>query len=97
MDTLRYKIAVILIIGAVLAVYQVSAAGMNPSDCCLATNDNKIPYRILVSYRHQGSHSGCLVHAIVFKTKKNRHLCASNNSDWVKKYMTCLDKNMKKC
>ncbi|XP_073467673.1 C-C motif chemokine 16-like [Aquarana catesbeiana] len=97
MDTLSYKIFIILIVGVILNICQVSAASRNPSDCCLATNDKKIPYRIITTYKHQGLFSGCNIPAIVFTTHKNRHLCASTDSDWVKKYMRCLDLKLKKC
>ncbi|XP_040191558.1 C-C motif chemokine 19-like [Rana temporaria] len=97
MDTLRYKIFIILIIGVILNICQVSAASRNPSDCCLATNDKKIPYKLIRAYRHQGEGSGCYIPAIVFTTVRNRHLCAPTDSDWVKKYMRCLEKNAKKC
>ncbi|XP_072269930.1 C-C motif chemokine 16-like [Pyxicephalus adspersus] len=97
MDTLRCKILIILIIGAMLAISQVSAASRNPSDCCLTTAERKIPYRILSGYRHQDWHSGCNISAVVFKTHKNRQLCAPPNSDWVKKYIECLDNKKKKC
>ncbi|XP_077334301.1 C-C motif chemokine 19-like [Lithobates pipiens] len=97
MDTLRYKIFIILIIGVVLNICQVSAASRNPSDCCLATNDKKIPYKLISNYKHQDMMSGCNVLAVVFKTHRNKYLCAPTDSDWVKKYMRCLDKKAKKC
>ncbi|XP_073467687.1 C-C motif chemokine 19-like isoform X1 [Aquarana catesbeiana] len=75
----------------------VSAASRNPSGCCLATNDKKIPYKIISTYKHQGLFSGCDIPAIVFTTNKNKHLCAPTDSDWVKKYMVCLDQKLKIC
>ncbi|XP_018420085.1 PREDICTED: C-C motif chemokine 19-like [Nanorana parkeri] len=94
MDTLHSKILIILILGAVLAICQVSAASRNPSDCCLSTNQKKFPYRLISSYRQQDSSSGCNIDAVVFTTHKNRHICAPPNSGWAKKYMDCLRKQM---
>ncbi|XP_073467695.1 C-C motif chemokine 21a-like isoform X2 [Aquarana catesbeiana] len=97
MSPLKLLALVALGMVLILALGQVSAASRNPSGCCLATNDKKIPYKIISTYKHQGLFSGCDIPAIVFTTNKNKHLCAPTDSDWVKKYMVCLDQKLKIC
>ncbi|XP_044075123.1 C-C motif chemokine 20 [Siniperca chuatsi] len=55
--------------------------------CCTQYQENPIPVKVLKYYRIQEVTEDCNIKAVIFKTVKNRLLCASPDSKWVKKAM----------
>ncbi|XP_010223028.1 PREDICTED: C-C motif chemokine 21-like, partial [Tinamus guttatus] len=62
------------------------------SDCCLKMSQRNIPLSLVRSYSMQGPESGCLLHAVVFTTRKGKKLCASPANPAAQKVMKKLDK-----
>ncbi|XP_059501029.1 C-C motif chemokine 19-like [Stegostoma tigrinum] len=84
--------ALLLIIPASLwGSSQASENSMALQDCCLSTSANEIPWKIVRSYQIQLPSDGCKVHAVVFLTKRNKHLCSPPGEMWVKKLLKKLD------
>ncbi|KAM3936907.1 C-C motif chemokine 21c-like isoform 2-T2 [Leptodactylus fuscus] len=86
-------LVVLLVVSSMYVISQVSSATMLTSDCCLTTKDKEIPYNNVKCYMQQTAAQGCYLDAIIFVTRKNRHLCAPPNSAWVKNLMAKLDKH----
>ncbi|GCC35478.1 hypothetical protein chiPu_0013963 [Chiloscyllium punctatum] len=83
---------ILLIMAACLwGISQANEDSMATQDCCLTTSPSQIPLKILHSYRIQLPSDGCKVHAVVFRTKKNKQLCSPPQEKWVKKLMRKLD------
>ncbi|XDV21360.1 hypothetical protein PO909_026469 [Leuciscus waleckii] len=62
-------------------------------DCCLTTKDTRIPIKIVESYFHQSTDSGCPIEATIFITKKGKKLCAPpEKNGWISKIISHLDK-----
>ncbi|XP_073409207.1 monocyte chemotactic protein 1B-like [Dendrobates tinctorius] len=83
---------VFLAVFSIYAICQVSSANLMSFDCCLKTNDKEIPQQNVKSYRHQTTTEGCNIEAIVFITRRNKHLCAPLGLKWVKDLMARVDK-----
>ncbi|KAM4050226.1 monocyte chemotactic protein 1B-like [Anomaloglossus baeobatrachus] len=83
---------ILLAIFSIYATFQVSSANIMSFDCCLQTNNKVIPQQNVRSYRRQTTEEGCNIEAIVFITRKNKHLCAPPGSQWVKDLMEKVDK-----
>ncbi|KAJ8339093.1 hypothetical protein SKAU_G00358790 [Synaphobranchus kaupii] len=66
-------------------------------DCCLKVSHTKIPPHIVRGYQRQVGGNGCDISAVVFITKKRRHLCAPPRSPWVETLTANLDKEWKRC
>ncbi|KAK3514445.1 hypothetical protein QTP70_018257 [Hemibagrus guttatus] len=60
-------------------------------DCCLKVSSHPIPKRIVACYREQRKGDGCLISAVVFRTRKGRDLCAPPEADWVQELMNIVD------
>ncbi|XP_032874370.1 C-C motif chemokine 20-like [Amblyraja radiata] len=92
--------ATFLLLSAVAVVLwhvsQASEDGRSVNDCCLMTANARIPIRIAKGYTIQKAGNGCSIHAIVFLTKKGKHLCAPPKEKWVIKLMKTLDRKSKK-
>ncbi|KAK7172692.1 hypothetical protein R3I93_002727 [Phoxinus phoxinus] len=85
----------LLVIAAVLWG-NIEAFSDTAVDCCLTTNDTRIPKQIVASYFHQTIDSGCPIEATIFITKKGRKLCApSEKNGWISKIISHLDKKKK--
>ncbi|XP_077141072.1 C-C motif chemokine 7-like [Ranitomeya variabilis] len=80
-----------LAVFSIYAICQASSANFS-FDCCLKTSDNVIPQQNVKSYYHQTVTGSCNIEAIVFITRRNRHLCAPPSSKWVKDLMARVDK-----
>ncbi|XP_043576866.1 C-C motif chemokine 19-like [Chiloscyllium plagiosum] len=90
--TVTSTATLLLIIAASLwGISQANEDSMATQDCCLTTSPSKIPLKILHSYRIQLPSDGCKIHAVVFRTKKNRQLCSPPQEKWVKKLTKKLD------
>ncbi|XP_075043126.1 C-C motif chemokine 21-like [Mixophyes fleayi] len=86
-----------LIIACLWAISPVSGANRNPSDCCLMTRDKEIPFKNVQCYFRQDLSTGCNIDAVVFRTRRNKNLCAPPNALWVKELIKRVDKHRKKC
>ncbi|KAK2845427.1 hypothetical protein Q7C36_010281 [Tachysurus vachellii] len=60
-------------------------------DCCLKVSSHPIPKRIIACYREQRKAEGCLISAVVFRTRKGRDLCAPPDAQWVGELMDTVD------
>ncbi|XP_060940933.1 C-C motif chemokine 8 [Limanda limanda] len=58
---------------------------MNP--CCTQYNENPIPVRFLRCYIVQEVTNFCNLKAVIFKTLKNKFVCANPDSEWVQQAM----------
>ncbi|KAI5088177.1 C-C motif chemokine 19-like precursor [Silurus meridionalis] len=65
--------------------------GEQAVDCCLKVSHHPIPKRIVACYREQRKGEGCLISAVVFRTRKGRELCAPHDVDWVADVMNAVD------
>ncbi|XP_069819431.1 C-C motif chemokine 5-like [Dendropsophus ebraccatus] len=82
---------VVLTVAFICVISHVSSSNLMTSDCCLRTKDKEIPYQNVKCYFRQTTAKGCNIDAIVFITRRNRHLCAPTNLQWVKKLMDKVD------
>ncbi|KAL2091893.1 hypothetical protein ACEWY4_011691 [Coilia grayii] len=80
-----------------LSLCYFARGGEQAVDCCLKVSGNKIPLKILVSYRVQDKDQGCKIDAVIFTTVKDRQLCAPPKAHWVKRRMNQLNAVMKSC
>ncbi|XP_031710373.1 eotaxin-like [Anarrhichthys ocellatus] len=55
--------------------------------CCRQYQENLIPVKFLKCYKIQKVTDHCNIKAIIFKTLKNRLLCADPEREWVKEAM----------
>ncbi|XP_062261154.1 C-C motif chemokine 20 [Platichthys flesus] len=55
--------------------------------CCTQYQETPIPVRFLRCYTIQGVKDFCNLKAVIFKTVKNRFVCANPDSEWVKRAM----------
>ncbi|XP_072716663.1 C-C motif chemokine 21-like [Ciconia boyciana] len=85
----------LLLLAATLLITQAQGIGSSASDCCLKHSQKAIPSVWVKSYSLQGPESGCLLHAVVFTTKRNKKICASPTDPAVQKLMQNLDKKVK--
>ncbi|XP_009873835.1 PREDICTED: C-C motif chemokine 21 [Apaloderma vittatum] len=85
----------LLLLAATLLITQAQGIGSSASDCCLKNSRKAIPSTWVKSYRLQGPESGCLLHAVVLTTKRNKKICASPADPEVQKLMQHLDKKAK--
>ncbi|XP_072903898.1 C-C motif chemokine 19-like [Hemitrygon akajei] len=91
--------AALFLLSAVAALWSISQASDNiksVSDCCLTTSPKRIPARLVRSYKIQKPGNGCNIHAVAFKTKKNKTLCSPSTAGWVIKLKKAVDRKMKK-
>ncbi|XP_053466257.1 C-C motif chemokine 19a.1 [Ictalurus furcatus] len=65
--------------------------GEQALDCCLKVSHHRIPKRIVACYHEQRKGDGCLIDAVVFRTRKGRDLCAPSEADWVRELMKKVD------
>ncbi|KAF4074252.1 hypothetical protein AMELA_G00237480 [Ameiurus melas] len=65
--------------------------GEQALDCCLKVSHHPIPKRIVACYLEQRKGDGCLISAVVFRTRKGRDLCAPPEADWVRELMNKVD------
>ncbi|XP_071400560.1 monocyte chemotactic protein 1B-like [Centroberyx affinis] len=68
-----------------------------PRDCCLMVGDVPVDKKFVINYQRQISGQGCSLDAVIFETRKGRHICAAANSQWVGKLMTHVNKLKKHC
>ncbi|XP_051950869.1 C-C motif chemokine 19a.1 [Xyrauchen texanus] len=68
-------------------------------DCCLKVSHQIIPKQILLSYQKQFRGDGCPLDAVVFRTRKDRNLCAppATEVQWVRDLTKFLDTRLRKC
>ncbi|XP_049889553.1 eotaxin [Epinephelus moara] len=52
--------------------------------CCTEYQENRIPVKFLKYYKIQEITDNCNIKAVIFKTVKNRLLCADPDKKWVK-------------
>ncbi|XP_009955293.1 PREDICTED: C-C motif chemokine 21 [Leptosomus discolor] len=86
----------LLLLAATLLISQAQGIGSSASDCCLKYSQKTIPSNVVKSYTLQGPASGCLLHAVVFTTRRNKKICASPTDAAVQKLMQNLEKKDKK-
>ncbi|XP_038183522.1 C-C motif chemokine 8-like [Arvicola amphibius] len=60
-----------------------------PTSCCFSLTQRKIPLRMLQSY--QNTSTQCSLAAVIFKTKRDKQICADPTQKWVNDYMKFLD------
>ncbi|XP_029437387.1 C-C motif chemokine 19-like [Rhinatrema bivittatum] len=61
-------------------------------DCCLKVSPTRITYSMVKDYRIQKADYNCIISAVVFITKKDKHLCASPDAPWVERLIARLKK-----
>ncbi|XP_072216179.1 C-C motif chemokine 21 [Excalfactoria chinensis] len=84
----------LLLLAVALLLHQAEGVNNPASDCCLKTSQKTIPIKLVKSYSIQGPESGCVLHAVVFTTKKNVKICCSPTDPAVQKLIKNL-KNLK--
>ncbi|KAM9262537.1 C-C motif chemokine 21-like [Morus bassanus] len=82
----------LLLLAATLLITQAQGIGSSASDCCLKNSQKAIPRTWVKSYSLQGPESGCILHAVVFTTKRGKKICASPSDATVRKLIQDLDK-----
>ncbi|KAL7836844.1 hypothetical protein AOLI_G00281280 [Acnodon oligacanthus] len=83
--------------GLILSSNLTVSFGDQAVDCCLSISNHPIPKQLLAGYRKQFKGEGCSIDAVLFRTKKNRVLCAPPDSPWVKERKNWLDKLLNHC
>ncbi|XP_028987455.2 C-C motif chemokine 20 [Betta splendens] len=53
--------------------------------CCTKYHQSPIPDRLLKYYIIQDAAQNCNIEAIIFRTVRNRLVCASRDSEWVQR------------
>ncbi|KAF7687263.1 C-C motif chemokine 20-like [Silurus meridionalis] len=79
------------ITAVILSINMDVSLGEQAVDCCLKVSHHPIPKRIVACYREQRKGEGCLISAVVFRTRKGRELCAPHDVDWVADVMNAVD------
>ncbi|XP_072520933.1 C-C motif chemokine 19a.1 [Salminus brasiliensis] len=85
------------ITGLILSSNLEMGLGDQALDCCLSVSNNSIPKYIVSSYREQFKDEGCPIDAVIFVTKKSRHLCAPSDPEWVINLRKDVDKTLLHC
>ncbi|KAL7839902.1 hypothetical protein SRHO_G00265600 [Serrasalmus rhombeus] len=83
--------------GLILSSNLTVSFGDQAVDCCLSVSNQPIPRQILAGYTEQVKGDGCHIHAVLFRTKKNRVLCAPPDAPWIKDRKNWVDKQLKQC
>ncbi|XP_005402962.1 PREDICTED: C-C motif chemokine 3 [Chinchilla lanigera] len=60
-----------------------------PSECCFSFISRQIPRNRVVYYYK--TDSTCSMDAVIFLTKKGRHICANPSDPWVQDYIRDLE------
>ncbi|KAM4604631.1 C-C motif chemokine 13 [Polymixia lowei] len=80
----------------VLLVAVISLGESSPMRfCCTAYNEDHVPIKRLRHYRIQEISEGCRIKAVVFRTVKNKLVCANPDSKWVQDGIKYLQSNAK--
>uniref|UniRef100_A0A3Q2W6V6 Chemokine interleukin-8-like domain-containing protein n=1 Tax=Haplochromis burtoni TaxID=8153 RepID=A0A3Q2W6V6_HAPBU len=74
------RVSVLLVL-LLVALDESSEYGSNKY-CCTRYQQNPVSVKRLKSYTVQDDN--CKLRAIIFKTEKNRHICANPEDEWVK-------------
>ncbi|XP_038550754.1 C-C motif chemokine 20-like [Micropterus salmoides] len=62
--------------------------------CCTQYQDHPIPVKVLKYYRIQEVTEACNIKAVIFKTVRNRLLCANPDTKWVQKAMNSVPQKL---
>ncbi|KAI3375003.1 hypothetical protein L3Q82_021530 [Scortum barcoo] len=60
--------------------------------CCTQYQQDPVPVKALKYYRIQDIREDCNINAVMFKTKKNKIICADPDRPWVKHAMESVPK-----
>ncbi|NWW00423.1 CCL4 protein, partial [Machaerirhynchus nigripectus] len=81
----------LLLISASFSQTFSSPAALDPSNCCFKYTQHRLPWNLVQSHYITGS--SCPLRAVVFVTKKGRHVCADPENQWVQAYLKILEQN----
>ncbi|XP_053556962.1 C-C motif chemokine 21 [Bombina bombina] len=81
----------LLLLALAVISFQGSWANENIPDCCLKVSKKEIPFKNVKCYKLQDKWTGCNLKAVIFVTRRNRHLCAPPDEQWVQDLMNKLD------
>ncbi|XP_063309645.1 C-C motif chemokine 19-like [Pelobates fuscus] len=88
---------IFLIMVSIWAASEVYGRNTDINDCCLDVKNIQIPAKRVKAYYMQDGTNGCNIKALVFITRKNRHLCAPHNVDWAIKLKNMIEgRNIRK-
>ncbi|KAG5854174.1 hypothetical protein ANANG_G00034870 [Anguilla anguilla] len=59
------------------------------NECCVAFKTMRIPLAIVDSFYKTSS--SCHISAIVFVTKRGRHICVDPSASWVRNHVAVMD------
>ncbi|XP_076600224.1 C-C motif chemokine 20 [Chaetodon auriga] len=73
---------------SIMLVLLVSLGDSSPlSACCTQYHESPVPVRLLKCYAIQDDTDYCNIKAVIFKTVRNKLLCANPESEWVQRAM----------
>ncbi|XP_062903819.1 C-C motif chemokine 21-like [Mobula hypostoma] len=101
MKTVPAALFLLSTVAAFWSISQASDSDNSLTDCCLRTSPKIIPVNVVKSYEVQTPGYGCNIHAVMFRTKRNKILCSPPKKKWVLNLMETIDnkkklKNLKK-
>ncbi|XP_070830174.1 C-C motif chemokine 20 [Chaetodon trifascialis] len=80
--------AKLAVYGSIMLMLLVALGDSSPlSVCCTRYHESPVPVRLLKYYTIQDDVDYCNIKAIIFKTVKNKLLCANPDRKWVQKAM----------
>ncbi|XP_037019475.2 C-C motif chemokine 4 [Artibeus jamaicensis] len=81
----------LLVLGAAFCSPALSApmGSDPPTACCFSYTQRKIPRNYVVDYYETSSY--CSQPAVVFETRRSRHICANPSEPWVQDYVNDLE------
>ncbi|KAM7400760.1 hypothetical protein PAMA_005107 [Pampus argenteus] len=78
---------------SILLVLLVALSESSPvKNCCTQYHENPIPVKLLKYYTVQEITHFCNIKAVIFRTVKNRLLCANPDTEWVQRALVSVPK-----
>ncbi|XP_035273437.1 C-C motif chemokine 3-like 1 isoform X2 [Anguilla anguilla] len=84
---------IVVLLGSLELVSSDKDSGVG-ADCCTRYERKRIPLSMVVSW-HETS-SSCAKAAVVFVTKRGKHICVNPSEGWVRSHMTQVDSRSRK-
>ncbi|XP_072113642.1 C-C motif chemokine 7-like [Mobula birostris] len=95
MKTVPAALCLLSAVAAFWSISQASDSGNSLTDCCLRTSPKIIPVNFVKSYEVQTPGNGCNIHAVMFRTKRNKVLCSPPKKEWVLNLIETIDNKKK--